>query len=881
MSTEKRVSEALAAAFAGQRTIFWHDIEQEFSASVDGLALADDIQLVKLDERPALQVKLDIERDLKAGGGRRWLLYSHFPEPDPAGDWLLDIRQRGRLFRADSTSMLLEDLGLTTLALVPHLKARAKFLRAKDRVERLKRLVLPGDEAEEIDRKMMAVLLRSDEADALALAMRLLHGLWVPGEARLAAEPKTWGEMVAQELDAAFWSLMLLNLGYEAEQPSLADLLLRVLVTDLARTLNGPCPPGLQHLVLPNKVLAANASVLAGRWRSDLNLHTSYADLSAAIARELALPAQLAPLQVEALADCFTFALVEVHIVAALKSRITGQGGAVLAGLRPLLARRRDGPWVSRMLAGASDETRALAACYDALEAAAEFLALKERHAGGLSFASAADAVAAYRGGLFAFDQLYRRFHHAASQVEPVGWALLHGLRDVVEGAYAGWYMPQLASAWGQVLGGPSGLLGRWKLDELPPQQRFFDDRVASALGGTVKRVFVLISDAFRYEAAEELAREINGKNRLTARLDAMLGVLPSYTALGMAALLPHQTLAYRTKPDAIVDVLADGLPTATLEARNAVLARFNGMAIKADDLLALGKDKGRERVREQRVVYVYHDRIDMLGDKQGSEGQTFEAVADTLLELQSIISFIINSLNGSMVLVTADHGFIYQESALDEADKAVLGDKPEGTLHAKKRYLLGRGLPAGANNGAKVWHGNTATTAGTEPGEGSLDFWVPKGTMRFHFAGGARFVHGSAMPQEVIVPLLTVRENEGAGGKTRQVELSLLGASNKVVTNTQRFEFIQTEPVSARVLPRTVQVSLRDGQEPISDEQTLTLDSPSTSMNDRVRSVFLTIRSGSYDRLRDYHLVARDAQTKVEVLRMTVRVDLAFSNDF
>ena len=38
--------------------------------------------------------------------------------------------------------------------------------------------------------------------------------------------------------------------------------------------------------------------------------------------------------------------------------------------------------------------------------------------------------------------------------------------------------------------------------------------------------------------------------------------------------------------------------------------------------------------MRDQRVVYVYHDRIDMLGDKQGSEGQTFEAVADTLAEL-------------------------------------------------------------------------------------------------------------------------------------------------------------------------------------------------------------------------------------------------------
>jgi hypothetical protein len=69
---------------------------------------------------------------------------------------------------------------------------------------------------------------------------------------------------------------------------------------------------------------------------------------------------------------------------------------------------------------------------------------------------------------------------------------------------------------------------------------------VLPVFDGTVKRVFVLISDAFRFEVAHELTQQINGKNRFKASLDAMLGVLPSYTALGMAALLPHQTLAYK-----------------------------------------------------------------------------------------------------------------------------------------------------------------------------------------------------------------------------------------------------------------------------------------------------------------------------------------------
>ncbi|MEY3881146.1 MAG: hypothetical protein RIQ94_1942, partial [Pseudomonadota bacterium] len=388
------------------------------------------------------------------------------------------------------------------------------------------------------------------------------------------------------------------------------------------------------------------------------------------------------------------------------------------------------------------------------------------------------------------------------------------------------------------------------------------------------KRVFVIISDALRFEVAEELVQAINSKSRIKATLSSQLGVLPSYTGLGMASLLPHQTLAYKTNSN--LELIANAKPVATTEQRSAYLGSYSGAAIKAEDLLALGKEKGRDFVRDRRLIYVYHDRIDLIGDKQSSETKTFEAAADTITELTQLVGFIINSLNGYNVLVTADHGFMYQEAAMEEADKSALSEKPEGTLLAKKRYLLGQNL--GGND--KAWSGNTAMTAGTEP-EGSLDFWVPKGASRFHFAGGARFVHGSAMPQEIIVPVITIHSTESEQAKTKVVSISLLGASNKVVTNTQRFEFIQNEAVSERILPRSLVLSLRDGDQSISDAQTITFDSSSQLLEERKRSVLLTVLSGSYDRNKDYYLVVRDASTQVEVLRVPLKIYLAIGNDF
>ncbi|HXK27031.1 MAG TPA: BREX-1 system phosphatase PglZ type A [Candidatus Binatia bacterium] len=659
--SQQRLLDSLTTLFTTHAVVFWHDVEAEFAAAVDSLQI-DGVRLVRLDDTPSLMVKLNIERT----PDQRWLLYSTKPEPEPTRDWLLDVRLRSKSFRADSTSLLLEDLGLATQALRSHLKERAKFLRAKDRVDRLKRLVLPGDGALDLDRKMLAVLTRADQPELFAMLQRLYAASVVNSVADLSAQPKAWQDIIANDLASAFWALVQAQLGYVDANPRLGDLLLRILVTDFCRGLDGETPSQLAHFILPDRALAANASVFVARWRSDLAHFGNYNSLAQAVANELDLATLLAGQSAEQLAECMTFEDVELRVVQDLKQRIVAGAGANMDVVRALMTRRRDGHWANPLLASANERTRALAACYDALTAAADFFSLKAEHAAGFSFADAGAAFAQYRDELFRFDQLYRHFHTAADAVEPSGWAVLHELRETIEGVYSGWFIPQLSTAWAKVMEGPQGLLNHWALPEVTSQRAFFDRKVAPLFDGGVKRVFVVISDAFRFEVAHELVQHTNSKSRFKASLDCMLGVLPSYTALGMAALLPHQTLAYKESANLdVLAVLADGHLVATLDQRSEHLKPFGGIAVKAEDLMALGKEKGRDLVREQRLIDIYHDRIDMIGDKQASETKTFEAAAQTVEELSQVLGFIINTLNGSTVLVTADHGFMYQESAL------------------------------------------------------------------------------------------------------------------------------------------------------------------------------------------------------------------------
>lgn len=75
------------------------------------------------------------------------------------------------------------------------------------------------------------------------------------------------------------------------------------------------------------------------------------------------------------------------------------------------------------------------------------------------------------------------------------------------------------------------------------------------------ERTVVIISDAMRYEVGQELFSRMQDDPKCTAKLSVQLGVLPSYTRLGMASLLPHKTLEMNDDFQVLVDVvLCDNL---------------------------------------------------------------------------------------------------------------------------------------------------------------------------------------------------------------------------------------------------------------------------------------------------------------------------------
>ena len=847
-----------------QRLIFWYDPEGEF---VDSLPELDDVALIRLDQEPALGIKIRIEREQTE---QRFLLYLPAAQPEPETDWFLDCHYFSYSFKADRASIILDELGLKQQQLHDFLIHHKKFFASKERLKQLQRWVHPDDGEAELIRKMLAVSVKADQPELNYLLLALFQQLAV--RADLDEYPPGWNDLVKYELQDSFWSMISAHFGYSEESPSLRNLLIRLFVTDFTYHLNTELPIALKHLVLP-ALYSASVAVCLGQWRDSASSNGSYDVLSSRIADALKLTDGLHELNEVALADVMSFLVVEKQLCRLLRDHILDTAELLQPDtLLSIIRKRLAGYWCAKHLPSTHDVPRlALHYVYQALSVAIGFFNSLNQ---SIQWQANSPELQykQYCDQHYQFDQNYRLFSEFADHARAEGWDILKDLRDKIEAVYDEQVLLPLSFAWDTHLS--SGLLNHWSVSGKNNQQEFFKVAVKPLLDkGENRKVYVIISDAFRYEAAQELSEQLNGQFRVQATLSSLLGVLPSYTALGMAALLPHKQLEYNHK----AEVSIDGQPCASLEQRHQILSSVNGCAIKADDFIKMKKEEGREFVRSSRVIYIYHNVIDAVGDTASTEADTFDAVRKTIAELSDLVRFIINSLNGTHVFVTADHGFLFQEKQPASTDKSLLDQKPTGTVKAKKRYLLGHDLP----DQEAVWHGSTQNTAGAT---GNMQFWLPKGCNRFHFIGGARFFHGGAMPQEFIVPLVKVQQLKGKSAektKIKTVPVHVLGSHHKITTNRHRFQLIQTETVSDRTKPVTLQVALYEGDTIISSIETVTFDSQSTDMNERSQWLSLSLQGKEYSNKKLYHLILRNAETGIEEQRIEVIIDLAFSNDF
>lgn len=380
----------------------------------------------------------------------------------------------------------------------------------------------------------------------------------------------------------------------------------------------------------------------------------------------------------------------------------------------------------------------------------------------------------------------------------------------------------------------------------------------------SVKQV-VIISDALRYEVAMELMQKL-AKEKHIASISAYQAMLPTETKFCKPALLPHHSLELVG-----TDMAVDGMVLTTTDQRTSHLNKYRdeSICIRFEDVMN-GDLASMRELFKRPLVYIFHDTIDEASHSQ-NPFNVIGACRTAIDQLSVLIKRLHSTWNVTNVVLTADHGFLYNDMRFEDKDKHSITDS---YIEKKTRYYI---------------------TESTEAIEGIIKFplekvsaiksqtplyvGVPIGTNRLAATGGYNFAHGGASLQEMIIPV--IKSQRKKIDKTEKVGVALMSHNLNMVSSRLKFQLIQSEAVTMTVVERKVVCCIYNGDDPVTQEKELTLNSTDAlNLNNRVYEVILNLNKSvntSVLQLRIYDVADRLNPLIREVVKNNTMIEQDF----
>src|SRR5699024_1202284 len=237
---------------------------------------------------------------------------------------------------------------------------------------------------------------------------------------------------------------------------------------------------------------------------------------------------------------------------------------------------------------------------YDILYYTIKSLKFRKEFDQGLPQGKAEDIFNAYEKSYYRMDKNYRKFYLAYDKSDK--YEFVNKLQEKVEYLYTHWFIGELGANWSQAVRVRTDLVEDWKLTGVKKQQGFYREHVSSRVAKG-ERIFVIITDAMRYEIATDLVERLNTETIGSTEIEPMLGIVPSITKLGMAALLPYRSLDI----DSSGKVMVDEEPIEGYGARKKFIENKieNSLVYKYSDYMALNKSEKSETFKGLNLIYI------------------------------------------------------------------------------------------------------------------------------------------------------------------------------------------------------------------------------------------------------------------------------------
>lgn len=830
----KQIIDRLNAEFTGdtRKLVFWYDDKAEFAEDIEGVELENaKVYLLKPDN--TFITKRFLEREDTT---TNYLIYAPFPKPDVKENHLEDTMLYSKRFFADRASLLSVDLGIEE-KYKPIIEKHIKFFASKERTQRFYDLEIENFNEENILVGLLSAICRTRTCSFEEVVRVLITD-------GTLEDNKFLEEMEKYDLLNSFWKLCERQFGYTDPKPSLEKLMVTMFVTSTARQLGCNVPQGWKSFV---SYKSGNIIAFLDNLMNSVLYSGRFDELSKHVGDGLNVMMSFAGMQPEALTDVDTFIATDQVLVKWIVERLTAEDtGAKLDRITiPELCEKR-------MKMHFGNKTKKT---YQLLLSAYHLIAAANYHC-PYGFKK---IIKQYQESDYKIDQEYRKFYYSFDQLEDTG--AFEGLRTLVENIYTNEFLGKIMPKWNEGIQEPGAF------QEIPLQRNFYSRYVRNAKERTV----VIISDAMRYEVGQELFKRMMDDPKCTAKLEAQLSVLPSYTRLGMASLLPHSTL---TMTDDF-RVLADDVLCDNLAGRQTVLQKHqaNSICVQFDDIKGLKKNELRDIFTGMQVVYVYHNQIDAHGDKANTEDEVFVACEEAIQEIMDLIRKISTNANTYRFLITSDHGFIYKRDMLSESDK--IGAISDKNAFINRRFIVAP--EAVIDEG--VQNMSMGRILGNED-QKVVSFPVSSNVFKVS-GGGQNFVHGGSSPQEMLVPVLDIKMERGHM-ETRPAQIALVSIVQKITNLITTMDFIQSDAVSDTVKKTAYKMYfISEDNEKISNENTYIADNRDVDPQKRIFRMRFTFKNKKYDKNKQYYLVVYDDATGIEAFRHPVIMDLAFADDF
>ncbi len=822
------INDNLNNAFRQYRVVFWYDEMGDSREQYDEVDLPD-VEKSEVTNN-SFAVKYKILRQKK---DQKFLLYFAYKRPDNENNWLLDIELSNFVFDTEQSALRLQEMGLDYIY-KDLVQEHLAFFGARDRRQQFMKLFNATDSQRILKYKMLSVVLNTDSYDLQTLVQAYANSYF-------ANLDKLNENLESYNLKGFIWSEIKDKYKYEGAEQNIYEFVIEVFENSFSLT--------------QKSGLTSDARLILSSWRDSITMRESFQKISAEISNILNIEDLLQDANLEDIVDDELFELTDQKIIYELVHRLQNRDISN-DRFHSVIKARESKFWFS--------EYRHL---YRALENAFILLEMVDKIT--FEYDSAETAIKFYKESDYKVDYHYRKFYENFHQSKKRN--IIKHLLDSVEKAYVNRWLFAGGNAYQRLLNEKS----EWRFDSVMMQRNFFRDKVAPILER--QKVVVIISDALRYECGVELASEINSISKFDAKLDIMMSALPSYTQLGMAALLPHNRLSFDGESDT---VLADGLPSMGSDGRERILqynTQRSAITMQSREFMQMKSADRRVVIRDNEIVYIYSNKIDKAGDDKMTENEVFDAVRLEIAQLRDMVVSA-TSANASRVLVTSDHGFIYQDSAVEESDFVETKFKGD-TFKENRRFVLGTKL---VNDDAAMYFKAKDLVIDSD-----ADVLIAKGINRFRVKGaGSRFVHGGASLQETIIPLLDI--TKGREETVKIVDVDIIQSHNRITTNSLPIEFVQKEPISERVLPIELKafIEARDGKV-LSDVFSFRFDFTGSEHNQRAKRFVFHMIS---DAANDYknQMVDLVLQMPIEntnrwqdYKRFSYNLNISFTSDF